>query len=87
MRVKLMHSSQFTINLPKVYPCTVSATQIWISLVRYIQSSVGDPDPWDLYVFRPPGSVSSSYQVQIRLRILLYHQANIVRKPFFPPVL
>jgi hypothetical protein len=39
------------------------------------ESSVADPDPWDPYVFEPPGSGS------------FYHKANIVRKTLIPTVL
>ncbi len=48
--------------------------------------SVAYPDPWDPYVFGPPGSESISQRFESKSGSF-YHQAKIIRKTLIPTVL
>jgi hypothetical protein len=47
---------------------------------------IADPDPSDVYVFRPPGSGSGSISQRYGSGSF-YHQAKLVRKTLIPTVL
>ncbi len=51
-----------------------------------LESSVADPDPYDPYVFGPPGSASGSISQKYGSGSF-YHQAKIARKTLLPTVL
>jgi hypothetical protein len=48
------------------------------------ESSVGDPDPQDPYVFGPPGSGSGSSSQEVRIRILPFSHKCFERTEIMP---